>query len=558
MSPIERRRLRVPREHRSTLFRPSPDALPALVERNRVLLASYDFRLAGRPFREVRAAARAEIVALARNYTRGWGFEVPDWAEPKLLIVTGHQPRPYHPGVWIKNFLAGELADAVGGVALNLNVDNDEVHGQTVRLPTRDLTCRMGGDEVRTAEVELVSSTAAVPYEEQPASALRPEAVHEVLDLVPSPELGDAFRRCWMHLLEVVPKAANLAEALLVARRRSEEAFGLANLELPVSALSDSAAFRLFLAEMLRRREDFFDAYNASLQEFRSAYHERNRAQPVPDLARDGRRAELPYWVWREAQRRRRLWIEPTSSGGLVLAADEEPIGRLAAEDLADPSVGAERLATLRESGWKIRPRALSMTLFVRLCVGDVFIHGVGGALYDQITDAVIERLFRVRPPELVVASCTVHLPLEAYRATRDDLERARRAVRDWRHNPERMLPPEVRRSDEARLLIEEKRRLTVTHGRDRRERRRTWDQIRKINRRLAALYPDGPDAAERDLNRIEQHLRYNAVLRNREYPFSLYPADDLVAFYRDAVRITRPSGAACGNRRELKPGESR
>jgi len=557
MSPIERRRLRVPRGDRQALIRPEPAALPALVRRNQDLLASYRFDLApgapappcpgapglGPGFQEFRAAARAEVMALARRYARRWGFAVQrDWSEPQPIILSGHQPRPFHPGVWIKNFLAGELASAVGGVALNLNVDNDEAHVQVFRLPTRDPVCKMGGDEVRTVEVEFAPHARGVPFEEQPAGAIRPETVDDVLALVPAPALGDAFRDCWQRLARAVPEAASLGEAFVVARRRLEERLGLANLELPVSQLADSEAFRLFLAAMLRRREDFFAAYNDSLHEFRRVYRERSPAQPVPDLAREGARMELPYWVWRADgagdARRRRLWVEPTPGGGLALAAEDEPVGRLSAEDLDDASRGAERLAGLRRSGWKIRPRAISMTLFVRLAVGDVFIHGVGGALYDQITDAIIERLFGVRPPEIILASATVHLPLETFSATPADLSAAQRAVRDWRCNPDRLLPEGVRRGGEAKALTEEKKRLIAACGRTRDERRRVWQRIREINGRLLALAPEQPEAAREELHRIQRYARYNDILTNREYPFCLYPPEDLAKFYRGAVRI--------------------
>jgi len=247
---------------------------------------------------------------------------------------------------------------------------------------------------------------------------------------------------------------------------------------------------------------------------------------------------ELPYWVWRAGGPRRRLWVEPTPGGGLALAAEDESVGRLGPADLADPAAAAERLADLRRSGWKIRPRAISMTLFARLAVGDVFIHGVGGVLYDQITDAIIEREFGVRPPEIILASATVHLPLETFPATPADLEAAQRAVRDWRYHPDRRLPEGVRRGGEAQALIEEKQRLLAARGRAPDERRRVWQRVRQINGRLLALAPEQPDAAQRELDRIRREMRYNNVLTNREYPFCLYPPEDLAAFYRGAVRI--------------------
>ena len=560
MSPIVRERLRVPRDNRTTFFRPDPSEWPALVRENRRLLTTYDVTLGGNPFAPFRAAARAEIVALARAWTKARGFQAPGWAEPRPVIIAGHQPAPFHPGVWIKNFAAGALADAVGGVALNLNVDNDQPHAAAFRVPAVDLTCKMGGDECRTADVAFAPPPAGLAFEELPPDAIRDDAAREAAELLPPSLPTDGLRRFWDLLLDARSRAANLGEAFVVARRRLEEEHGLHNLELPVSRLADSRAFVAFLAAFLARHDDFFRAYNESLAEFRHVFHETSPAQPVPDLARDGRRMELPYWIWRRGEPRQRLWVEPVRGGGLGLAYDDVEIGRLSAADLADPDAAAPRLADLGRAGWKIRPRALSMTLFVRLAVGDVFIHGLGGALYDKITDAIIHRLFHAAPPRLILASCTVHLPLPAHPETQDDCTAAERAVRDWRYNPDRMLPASLRRRDDVRALVDEKRRLLENRAPTRGARADAWRRVRDLNRRLAAVAPEVVQAAHGRLRDVRRALRYNAVLRNREVPFFLHPPDDLVAFYRDALRL-RPSTelrartcAWCGAARKEPP----
>ena len=264
--------------------------------------------------------------------------------------------------------------------AVNLTVDNDEARGQVLRYPTR---LSAGGDEMdeaRVAEVAFAPDAGGAALEEQPSEVLRPELVPEIRRFAPSPVVEAGAR----YLFELIPRLhddASLAEALAAARHALEAYVDLANLELPVSRLADTEAFRLFAAEVLRRREELWAAYNASLAEYRRAYRERSPAQPVPDLARDGPRLELPLWVWRAGQPRRHLWAELLTDGGLALFANSEPVGRVAAADLATADATAARLAALRQEGWKVRPRALTMTLFVRLAVGDAFIHGLGGAL---------------------------------------------------------------------------------------------------------------------------------------------------------------------------------
>ncbi|MBE3096516.1 MAG: hypothetical protein IMZ44_05225 [Planctomycetes bacterium] len=537
MSPIVREYFRVPRGDREAFIWPPAGELPALVERNRRLLGSYAFALAGRPVQEFRAAARAEAMALARQYAERWGFKVDrERPGPAPVIVTGHQPPPFHPGVWIKNFLAGSLASAVSGVGLNLIVDNDEARGQALRFPVR------AGD-VHAAEVALAPPAGGLALEEQPAAEVDAGAFAEIARCAPPP-LAEAFRRFAAQLAAAVPGAAGLGEALSVARRRLEEELGLRNLELPVSRMADSEAFRFFVAWMLAEHEAVFAAYNGALAEYRRVYRERSAAQPVPDLARDGRRIELPLWIWRAGEKRRRLWVEPGQGGAIALFADHERIGVLedgavrARRGSGGASSSVAQLAALRQAGWKVRPRALSMTLFVRLAVGDVFIHGLGGALYDKITDALFERLWGVRPPELILASCTVRLPLEAYPATPRDLERAIRGVRDWQFNPDRLLPQAARVRPEFQALAAEKRRLIENRATTRPERHQAFLRIHDVNAALAALDPAGPAAAHADLERIGRQLRYNAVLRDREYPFCFYPAEDLAAFYREATKI--------------------
>src|SRR6185312_5325259 len=89
----------------------------------------------------------------------------------------------------------------------------------------------------------------------------------------------------------------------------------------------------------------------------------------------------------------------------------------------------------------RIRPRALTLTLFARLCLGDLFIHGIGGGKYDEATDAIIRDYFGIEPPGYQVLSATLHLPLEGFAAAPADRERAERLVRDLHWNPQRHVP---------------------------------------------------------------------------------------------------------------------
>ena len=51
-------------------------------------------------------------------------------------------------------------------------------------------------------------------------------------------------------------------------------------------------------------------------------------------------------------------------------------------------------------------------TLFARLFLGDLFMHGIGGAKYDQVTDSLVERFFGVKPPGFMTLTATLRLPV--------------------------------------------------------------------------------------------------------------------------------------------------
>src|SRR5207244_11160094 len=64
----------------------------------------------------------------------------------------------------------------------------------------------------------------------------------------------------------------------------------------------------------------------------------------------------------------------------------------------------------------QLRPRALTLTLFARVCLGDFFIHGIGGGKYDEVTDVIIRDYFGLDPPAYQVLSATLHLDRKSTR----------------------------------------------------------------------------------------------------------------------------------------------
>ena len=65
--------------------------------------------------------------------------------------------------------------------------------------------------------------------------------------------------------------------------------------------------------------------------------------------------------------------------------------------------------------------------MYARLFLCDLFIHGIGGGKYDEVTDNIIRRYYGVEPPAYLVLSATLHLPLPHHPARPEDCRRLRR-----------------------------------------------------------------------------------------------------------------------------------
>ena len=225
-----------------------------------------------------------------------------------------------------------------------------------------------------------------------------------------------------------------------------------------------------------------------------SKHHVRSHSHPAPELAAEGAWLEAPFWIWTaDNPRRRRVFVQPRGDDMIVsdLQGLEIPL-RLSPESEADTAVA--QLAALSGRGIHLRSRALLTTLAARVLLGDLFIHGIGGAKYDRLTDAMIQRFFCLEPPTFLVVSGTLHLPIVHESATTDDLRAVRNRLRELEFHPEVFLDPQLQSGQNngsgAAHWINEKRHwiaATVAHE----DARRRCRAIREANQQLQPYIAD-------------------------------------------------------------------
>ena len=87
-----------------------------MLAENAARLAGWNHDFQGRPASWLRAVVRREVLTHAQAYLRRHGLEGGNLdldaflRSGRPLIVTGHQPELFHPGVWIKNFAVDAIA----------------------------------------------------------------------------------------------------------------------------------------------------------------------------------------------------------------------------------------------------------------------------------------------------------------------------------------------------------------------------------------------------------------------------------------------------------------
>jgi hypothetical protein len=516
------------------LLEPSFDRWEALARDNAAAAALWNFEVAGTDARELRSLARAEALVSAQQYCARLGIPARRVdGVPDLVVVTGHQPELYHPGVWAKDFLLQLFADQTGAVAIDVVVDSDGFDAVGIRTP-----CMRPDPALCSVDLSVGTKDGCFACAEAPTiEAIREfgRAGADALATLPSDVPLRNFERFRADLEAAAPVARNLAELVTLARRRYESAAGTDYLELPITTIARSRAFASFVAHIALDARRFAGAYNLALAEYRRRTGTRSAAQPFPDLAIEADAVELPLWV--VGATRHTVWV--STSGEPALVAD----GRVLCELGADPATAAE---TLVASSVALAPKALALTLFTRMFVADLFIHGVGGGRYDQVTDDVVNRYFGVDAPSFMVASATMLLPLGIPVVADAEIEEASMALNRLEHNPDQLLGgmsfDSAADADRAAALVAEKGTLVEEITRPDADKKATGARIRAVNAELATLLePVRLELTER-VARLEQSRDARDILIDRTYPFCLWdPAEMAGTVGRAALsRVSR------------------
>lgn len=495
-----------PEKDGDVLIWPNDVPLSRLAEQNRESLSRSEAMVLDRPLGEWRMAACGDAP----------------------VILAGHQPEFIHPGVWAKHVAVVGLARRVGGAAKYLLVDSDVPGRFVLAWP------EVAEGRLRRAWASPFSGAASMAFERFPRqSSGEWRAFFERVAIEPgtvAPKFVEAFVdedvRQGGDYVERWIRGVGAVEEFVGAKSpsfvRVSSVFGLCE--------ASGAGALAFTAHLILNARSFAAAYNGALGQYRVRRGIRGNQHPIPDLQVSGNGVELPFWVSCADRPRRRLFVSSTGSDRVELLAGDEPITSFETVDLRrDSALVAQSLPSQLE----IRPRALALTLYARLFASDLFIHGIGGAKYDQISDEIIRGFFGIEPPAFACVTATLRLPLQVHPVTHRDVADVRRRLRDVRYNPQRFAGDttndgltkllELRRS-----AIQDAERLRTTTPSDHPARRRAYARIHEVNGELLAVLPTLEPGLRDEAARLEECFEHNAVSLSREWFFALQPRSRL------------------------------
>jgi len=510
----------------STVTRPDIATWPALLNEG-------GFGISSEPMASRRQSARKRLVDAAQQYVmrlgqaaKAAGVSLPETglltgdADTQRILMTGHQPVPFHGGLSFKYLCAEQTAVLSNSIGLAVMIDTDEGDPANFQYPESapeqdSSQCRIASSTFCEAPT-IFALTRFLPSDQLKDVT---DSVAEQLKQSTSDASADRFRSVAEIYQSLAEQDVPPTEASVIARWTN--GIGSRLLELPLSAICAFSEVIDLITEILMKTNDFAATYNQELDQFRSKHEIRNAANPFPDLQSTDDGQELPFWVLNSKQQTRHRLSVRTSGNEIKLFAAGDVILDTSPNDLRSALDG------LTLNGIQLIPRGALVTAFLRLLFADLFVHGLGGEHYDPFTNRLIRSWWNVEAPPFTVASASDFLFAEQ----RDELHRLQEMesqLRDLRYNPQRHFESGVFSNDlETRLrqLVEKKQdaiaSMKTAHA-DGRSAKDIGHQIQQISDEIKSAVDEGFHEDLAALDRITDSTRQ--AYECRTYPWFLFP----------------------------------
>lgn len=429
------------------------------------------------------------------------------------VIATGHQPILWHPGILAKDIAADAIAKQVGGSALHVIVDHNPVDPLALDVPLQQ------DDALSTRRIPLVSHAPGVTLPPNrlppidPAQAIQQLQQH--LDMIALPvSLPIVVRAGLERLITALSDTSNhatLAEQTTALLAKLKQPYlHQAMATLPTSRLVTAG----FVDRLMRDPVGCVRCYNRAALAYPEA---RIRTLYV------GREVvEVPLWAQGDGA------CMPVYAD---LGDSRKPL--LFTHDQAIDLAGDEALKYLR-------PRAITLSAIMRSEHCDLFIHGTGGGVYDQVTERWWQDWAGQDLAPMAVVSADVYLPFDVPTVTSQAHAKSRWYAHHLAHNMDRY----AESMDDAETALRNEKRALLDHMHDDRDKRRrasAFKRLHAINAQLVARHQAVFDQAQQHAAQSRVGLANAQIASRRDWFFALYPAVRLQALVSEInARLTQ------------------
>ncbi len=420
------------------------------------------------------------------------------------IVATGHQAGFWHPGILSKYFALDAAASRlVADAVLELLVDQDVHDLRSIRVPAVDPEGVLVARDMRWThwpDDEEPQATGVLPPILAEPSAWELKKGDQFASIAVLMSCRAMGRSLVLHR-NAPSRAEQFARATAILREVRFANRQLATRGLNVddewrdrrylvaaSSLSSTTLWDAVMAHLRRDPTSAWEAYNRAV-----AQHPEAGVVPLEYRTTGG--CEMPCWLITPDGQRHRAFEH----------------------DLSRPDS-------------HLLPRALLMTGLVRMALVDLFIHGLGGAEYDRITEQWFGDWLQccLAPDTMVTATAT--LDLGRHTASPEDLARAQWLIHHLPFNVDRFLDDPGPLQERERLLREIE---SLPHGSV--LRRTLFERMRTTQHALADKHPDLLDAAREQLRITRQRMDEAALIHDRTWAFPLHSHEAMLEL-RDLV----------------------
>ncbi len=316
------------------------------------------------------------------------------------LILSGHQPVFFHPGLWTKCLAASYLAESVQGTACHKVTDTALAAEYLHYLPEVE---ENGKARMKTLRFyknkEFIDQEKTTPY------CLMPAPDHEAVKNIfseaqvycPS-SVKNAMRGVESQFMGGLLKNATWNEFHLSTLKYLDTLSQTQRIYLEAHRLWETDPYYEFLAHWMSHLPELTEAYNKSLDDYRTRYGIKHDLTPLPNLKFENWWFEIPFWGVTKYNHRQSLWAKDDGKHLVLKIKGGEGTFQASHENLKG------ELMTLPIKVW---PKALPQTFFCRMYLCDFFIHGIGGSAYEEVNDLFIEKVLGIKPPAFGTATAT-------------------------------------------------------------------------------------------------------------------------------------------------------